>query len=184
MPHMLATSIYNLFVTNPCLRTRARIVQKYSDTYTKNAVLRDRRVHKIDPAEDLQPLGIRQLEAFGNTTRRVEFNPEVFAAILLRWVNIGSDLHGRRWLLSLAGRSPGRLRTFLLYFSNRYVLTDGADGLLHWWYPQFLLPANIIRSRILDTFQKSYIHNQLDRLHKEMVNSSSEFGVIEQMLHD
>jgi len=87
MPKMYVITIYNLLVTNTCLGHSPRTAQTYSDASTKNAISHLRRVHRLGPDGELPTIAIRQQslrEAFGNTTPRVAFNPEVFKAILLR----------------------------------------------------------------------------------------------------
>jgi len=88
---MYVITIDNLLVTNTCLGPSTRTAQTYSDASTKNAISHLRRVHRLGPDGELPTVAIRQQslrEAFGNTTPRIAFNPEMFKAILLRWMTI------------------------------------------------------------------------------------------------
>ena len=166
-------TICNFFVTNPCLGPSAHTTQTYSDASTKNAILYLRRVHSHCPIGNLQPLGIRlQIlrEPFGNATRRVVTNPDVFKAILLRWMticNIPFDAVENVSFRFLAGDLAARVR-LCCTSPIRYEFLQMVQTASYAAKPLHLpFSVKTIRSWNLDTYQKPQMHVQPDRPHEE-----------------
>ena len=148
---------------NTCLGPSTRTAQTYSDASTKNAISHLRRVHKLGPDGELPPVAIRQQslrEAFGNTTPRVAFNPEVFKAILLRWMticNIPFNAVENTSFRLLTGYLAACVRSCYSFLSYVYLLIVQTAS--YTAIPRHLPSSgNTIRSWILDTYQKSQIH--------------------------